>query len=157
MEIASVITTGNPTVGLSSAGSDDSRPADDPFLALLAGMIATLQPSAALAIPAAPADSTTMAAKPTEFASRPPVTALPAVLPADAGADDAATDDEISPDAVPRAGQGIVPTPSATAVPITERESEANYSLPQKLPPGPEPQPAAPTDDERKPSRHAGT
>ena len=74
--------------------------------------------------------------------------------PTDAGADERPRTTRVSPDAVPRAGQALSQHLARRPCRLRNARGEANYSLPQKLPPGPEPQPAAPTDDERKPSRH---
>src|SRR3954471_20862733 len=99
MEIASTIAPSNPTTGVPSTGSEGSRSADDPFLALLAGMLANVASSVvAAARPAQPGDATE-AEETTTSASEPALSAPAALLPAEAMPVRAAVGDEVAREA----------------------------------------------------------
>src|SRR3954454_13230579 len=107
MEIVSAIAPSNPATGMPSTGSEGSRSADDPFLALLAGMLATVaSPDVAAMRPAQQGDAAKVA-EATPLASEPALSATGALLSADTAPTREACRDEIAPGAPESTKQSV--------------------------------------------------
>ena len=138
MEIAPALSTSIPAGGTSSAGSDASRSPDDPFLALLAGMLASLAPP----VPATPA--------PTSSASAPPVATPTSAVPPDVIPSAMAADKQPAPYTPSNIGRETVSPACPTAVPLAVDGAEDEVTSTQSVAPRPEPR-REPVKVERRP------
>ncbi|MFL5338028.1 MAG: flagellar hook-length control protein FliK [Geminicoccaceae bacterium] len=149
----SAIAPSNPATGMPSTGSEGSRSADDPFLALLAGMLATVaSPGVAATLPAQLGDAT-KAAETIPLASEPALPATGALLSAEAAAAREAVSGEIAPGAPESTGQSVGLAPTATAAPNLASESQADVTIVQGMAPRPEPR-RGPVMVEHRPAHH---
>ena len=148
MEIAPAISPSIPAGGTSSAGSDPSRSPDDPFLALLAGLLATMAPP----VPATPSPAAAPSAtEPAVPASAPPVAAPTSAVPPDAAPSAMAPDEQPAPAAPPGIGEEMDFPACPAAVPLTADEAEDEASSTQSMTPPPEPR-REPVKVERRPA-----
>ena len=153
MGIASATTPSNPATGVPSTGSEGSRSADDPFLALLAGMLANVGSSVVAATLHAQPGNATEAEEPTASACEPALSAPGALLPAEAMPVRAAVGDEVAPEATEAAGQSAALPPAALAAPTIASASQADSTIIQGLSPRPEPRRGA-VLVEHRPAHH---
>jgi flagellar hook-length control protein FliK len=154
MEIASTIAPSNPTTGVPSTGSEGSRSADDPFLALLAGMLANVASAVVAATRPTQPGNVTKAEEITTSASEPPaLSSTGALFPDEAMPVRAAVGDVVAPEAPEAAGQSAGLPPATLGAPTVASASQADATIVQGLSPRPEPRRGA-VLVEHRPAHH---